>query len=466
MQRINCLLVVAISVTPFLPGCGKPEAEDAPAPVNVGGSVQQSTNVVVKSHQSLKGYKGEYSQTVKLPGAAVHGMESSMVMAKVGGYVESIATISVKRDGEVFKVEADIGIPVEEGDVLAVLHVPELEQELNEKQALHRQTLAEELLAASEVDRAEAMINIRAAEKKQSESLKVEKQAFANYRSVQLRNMQQLFKAGSVERDQVEETQFAKLAADAALASGGAAVATATAKQAAAAADAAKAKNEQTAAVERKAVAEAAVSRIKELLKYRSITAPFKGMIVERSVDRGDFVRPASSNSSSSPLFKIVRSDAVRVVAYVPMSHAPKMKAGLKVRVDNIGGLDGVAVVGNISRLALALDEESRMMRIEFHTTVPLIDINASEGAEQRHVRLLPGMFATMTVTVNEWEHLPTVPVTAVATSKDGRSYITLEDGKNTPVNVIFNDGEHVGFESSAVKIDVTKVRRNVDPSY
>ncbi|MDA1014338.1 MAG: HlyD family efflux transporter periplasmic adaptor subunit [Planctomycetota bacterium] len=465
-MRNYSLLVVAISIMPFMIGCGKSDADDAPAPFSAGGDAQQSITLVVKSHQTLSGYKGKYSETVKLPGAAVHGMESSMVLAKVGGYVESIANIAVKRDGQVFNVEADIGVPVEEGDVLAVLHVPELEQELNEKRALYRQAVAEEMLAASEVARAAAMISIRNAEKSEADALKQEKEAFANFRTVRLRNMEQLLKAGSVDRDQVEEVQFAKGAADAARASATAAVTTAIAKQAAAAADEAKAKNEQTAATERKAVAQATVNRLEALFQYRNITAPFKGMIVRRSVDRGDFVRPASSNSSSSPLFKIVRSDVVRVVAYVPMSQAPKMKAGLGVLVENIGGLDGVAVAGTISRLAMALDEESRMMRIEFHTTVPLVDINALEGDEQRHVRLLPGMFATMTVTVNEWEHLPVVPVSAVASPKNGRSYITLEDGKNIPIKVIFNDGEHVGFESKSVKIDTTKVHREVSEQY
>ncbi len=65
-----------------------------------------------------------------LPGASVVGFESTVLVAKQAGYVETIG-----RRGD---TEIDIGVAVEAGSVLAELDIPELAEEFREKQALNR----------------------------------------------------------------------------------------------------------------------------------------------------------------------------------------------------------------------------------------------------------------------------------------------------------------------------------------
>jgi len=70
----------------------------------------------------------EYQETVDLPGASVHGFQVTEIRAKFGGYVKSI--------GKVNDLEIDVGSRVKQGDVLAVLDIPEMQNKLAEKTAV------------------------------------------------------------------------------------------------------------------------------------------------------------------------------------------------------------------------------------------------------------------------------------------------------------------------------------------
>lgn len=123
------------------------------------------------------------------------------------------------------------------------------------------------------------------------------------------------------------------------------------------------------------AVAEAAVSRLERMQSYRTVKAPFDGVITLRNVDVGALV-----NTGNTLLFRIAQTGAMRAYVNVPQAHANSVRAGQTAQL-SVSSLPGRSFPGTVIRSAGALDPASRTMLVEVN--VP------NEGN-----LLLPGMYA------------------------------------------------------------------------
>jgi RND family efflux transporter MFP subunit len=74
-------------------------------------------------------------------------------------------------------------------------------------------------------------------------------------------------------------------------------------------------------------VHEATVKRFTDLQGFQKITAPFRGVITSRNVDPGDLVT-ADNPGASRELFHLMRTDILRVFVNVPQFFAPLVKVG------------------------------------------------------------------------------------------------------------------------------------------
>ncbi len=434
----------------LLGGCG-PSAVLEEDPPPKAGTASSSGSPALET-DTVSGQP--YVEKVDLPGASVHGFETTQLLAKLGGYVGEI-----KKAGD---EEIDIGALVEKGDALALLDVPEMADELAEKQALLRQAISETAQAQAAIKQALAELEKRKAQVGQAEAGRQEKRALLNLRQAAYRRIARLVAQGAVGTENLDEAKFALDAAESSLVSVQANVTAAKAEVSVAEENVTKAKLDKQSAEARVHVAEAAAARIRTLTDYATIRAPYAGIITKRFVDHGAFVRPATSNSGAMPLFEITRIDKVRVVVSAPNVKTTRIRVGQKVRFHGIGGLPGVVVEGTVARSAIALDENSRMMRIEIHFKNPVVDAETDE-----QIVLKPGMFGTATVTLNSWSGdnlLPVVPASAVASTPSGHSYvIVLDDEARTHqrrIEMAFNDAVHVGI-SKGVKIGEVVVLKN-----
>ncbi len=411
--RIHVFLVLSCSLA--LAACDREPA----APV-VGDPVGSTDAEASKPETATVGAI-EYNDVVELPGASVIGLESTVVVAKQAGYVKSI--------GRVSEEEVDIGVAVSAGTVLAELHIPELEKELQEKQSERRRSVAE-------VAQADAAVDVTRAMATQADQQLVEQQALRALREVELQRISKLVKMGVADLDKQDEARFRLRAAQAAEKGAQAQKVTAAAGIRKALADV-----EQAKAVAD--VAAAAVERLQVLNAYRSVVAPYDGVIVARHVDRGAFVRPAGGKADGSPLFEIARQDKVRVVAHVPPSQIGAIRPGLEARFHGIGGWPGREVRGTLSRSAKALDRTSRKMRVEMH-----IKNDAMAGNDP----LVLGLFGTLGVTRRSWSgdnQLATVPTGAVGREPGGQAFVIVEhggQGQRVNVEVVFDDARQVGI--------------------
>jgi len=282
-----------------------------------------------------------------------------------------------------------------------------------------------------------------------------QKRAMVSFRQKQLERVSRLVKTGVVDEESQIEAQFALEAARAEFVSlpdksvfyPGVRIAEAHARAAAAARDRSIADLEL--AKEKVNVAKAMIARLVTMQQYSMIKAPFSGIVTRRMVDHGAFVRPPS-NSEAMPLFTITRVDKVRVVASVPNTKSAKVQKGQPVVFDRIGGLKGVAIQGNVSRIANVLEKGSRMMRIEVDIQNPAADVFTKDK-----IALRPGLYGTVNVKVNEYEAIPIVPARSVATDSNGRDYVmVIRDGKpvKQAVEIAFNDAITIGL-SKGVRI-------------
>ena len=314
------------------------------------------------------------SRTLK-SNATLEAFEDADLFAKVSGYLS--------------EVRVDIGDHVKQGQTLAVIEEPEVEKELAEAEAQRAASQKMVETAQRQVDHNKADLALQEVTRKRTATLTQERW--------------------------VSDQELDDISAKAAIAR--ADVGLAEANQAAVAAQA--------------DLAAATVERIRAVLAYSKIIAPFDGIVAQRLVNRGDLVQAATS-TVTTPLFKVQRIDTIRVFCDVPEADAPRVRAG-DVAVVKPFGLDGASLVGTITRFARRLDAQTRNMRTE-------IDLpNPDE-------RLYPGMYAEVALETDRHTDALTVPSAAIGTDGNGSFVYTVSGDRITrvAVNTGLNDNGQV----------------------
>ncbi|WP_417732783.1 efflux RND transporter periplasmic adaptor subunit [Rosistilla oblonga] len=106
----------------------------------------------------------------------------------------------------------------------------------------------------------------------------------------------------------------------------------------------------------------AELQRIKELQSFAKVYAPFAGTITERSIDLGQLVTAGSGQAQS--LFRLVSTDRVRGVVHVPQIYAFNIEPGEQAQL-LVREMADRTFVGEVARTARSLDLQTRTMRIE-----------------------------------------------------------------------------------------------------
>lgn len=150
---------------------------------------------------------------------------------------------------------------------------------------------------------------------------------------------------------------------------------------------------------------EATLNRASRDLRDAVIRAPFDGVVAERLVSPGQFVRV------QTPVMRLVRLHPLRLTAEVPERFAPAIRVGhtLNLRVD---AFPDRPVEGRVTRISPDVNLKSRAFAIEGEVPNP-------DGA------LKPGTFARVRVLTDRVDRILAIPVTAVQT-RYGRSLVFI----------------------------------------
>lgn len=104
------------------------------------------------------------------------------------------------------------------------------------------------------------------------------------------------------------------------------------------------------------------VHQLEQLEAFAHVTAPFAGTITERNIDRGALVTPGSA--AGKPLYMVAISNPLRLFVKVPQTFASGIPVGAPVTV-HVRQYPGRDFAGRITRSAGALDATTRTLNVE-----------------------------------------------------------------------------------------------------
>lgn len=415
MPRESLLLLAAVLAWPMAAGCNTKPAVPAGGPAPGAGP---QITVVKPEMRPVR-------RAVEQPGA-VQAFEETALYANLTGYVGAVADDPEKVERIAKNTAAkewpehdrfiDIGSRVKKNWVLARLTVPELDEEVNQKEALVRQAAAE--VVQAEKARAAATASVASATAAVAEAEAGVDRAQALYERAQkeVDRVAKLLTGGVGDLQTRDETLNQFKAAEATRKEANARVVSARAGVRKTEADEAKSVADVDAAKARAEVAAAGVARVKALRGYTEIKAPFDGVITRRGVNPGNLV----SAGDKTALFVVARIDPVRVVVQVPEADTGLVSPGGAVRLSLQSGSGEEA--GKVTRTSWSLEPGSRTLRTE-------IDVPNPKGL------LRPGMYAYARLTA-ELPAAWSVQTAAVGKVNDEPVMYLVEGGKAVRVVV------------------------------
>jgi RND family efflux transporter MFP subunit len=306
-------------------------------------------------------------QALPRVGVIVVGRSSRDRALQLPGNIQATteAPVLARADGYVKQRLVDIGDRVHAGQTLAVIEAPELDEQVRQAEANLQQ-------ARAAVDQANANLQ--------------QGRADLDLARVTAKRWGDLVSDGSVsvqENDQYQAQYKSKIAAVHAL--------------------------EQALVGQRGgiAAAEANLARLENMKGYRTVIAPFDGVITLRNVDTGTLV-----SNGSTLLFRIAQTSTLRTYLNVPQSHASSVHRGDTASLA-VSNLPGRRFSGVVARTANALDPASRTLLVEVHVPNP-------DGA------LLPGMYAQVELNSARANPPLLIPSDALIVSGDGMQVALL----------------------------------------
>lgn len=299
------------------------------------------------------------------------------VHAKVAGYIRNI--------------NVDVGDHVKEGQVLAVLEVPELAAELSGADAAVRR-------AEEEIRRA------------QSDVMRAQSAHAATHSGYGRLKQASDSRAGLVAQQEIDDAQAKDLESEAQVSS---------------------AQAQLSGARQQLEMAQANQKQYGALANYSRITAPFAGVITARLADTGALIQGGTGASSGAgPVVRLAEVSKLRLVLPVPESAASQIHLGdpVKARVQALNQ----DFEGKVSRFSGSLDRQTRTMETE-------IDFSNKDG------RLIPGMYAEAVLSLAKNANELCIPTEAVSRSNNEATVLALNDQ-----NVIEERHVKLGFEGEA----------------
>jgi len=287
-----------------------------------------------------------------------------------------LVDLHAKVSGYIRWIKVDIGDRVRQGEVLATLEVPELQNQVEGAQAEVRHSQSDITRAQSEVVSAESTYSAVHAEYTRLEEASKER-------------------PGLIAEQELDDAR---------------------AKDQQAAAQVGVAKASLDAMQQQLGVSRATHSRFETMSRYEQIVAPFTGVVTKRYADTGTLIQAGQDNNTNTlPVVQVAESDLLRLRMPVPESDVPNIQVGGEVEVKV--NATGRTFTGKIIRFSRALDTNTRTMLTE-------VDV------PNRDLSLSPGMYAETTIQLQQKNDALTLPAQAVVQSGD-QSYVLVVDATN-----------------------------------
>lgn len=302
----------------------------------------------------VKVTRGNISDTLEIA-SEFQPFQEVDVYAKVSGYIQ--------------KLDVDYGTHVKQGQVLATLEIPELQQQIQQDEATVRRNEHDLARAKEELNRAQSAYKV------------------AHLTYTRLADVQKT-QPELVAQQEIDEVQGKDLEADAEVSAERAAL---------------------DSAEQGLLAAKAALGKDQALYDYSRMTAPFDGVVTQLYAFQGALLpagTSSSSNKGDSALCRLSQNNLLRLVIPVPERAVPSLHIGGTVAVD-VSAI-GRTFQGKIVRFSDQIDQTTRTMRTEVDVPNPKYE-------------LVPGMYASVKIPLHSVAQVLTVPIQAVQLSGEGK---------------------------------------------
>lgn len=268
------------------------------------------------------------------------------VMAKVAGYVKEI--------------RVDVGDRVKTGELLATLEIPEMADDLNHANSSVNRSKADVVRTQDELTRAQSAHDITHL-------------TYLRLKEVEAK------KPGLIAQQEIDDAKSKDMVSEAQVSA---------------------AKSALAVAQQQVDVNNSDVQRVRTMMEYTRVTAPFAGVITRRFADTGSMIQAGTaSQTQAMPLVRLSQNSRLRLILPVPESAVPSVHTGQRVEV-KVPTLNR-SFPGVVARFAEKLSSNTRTMETEVDVDNPTL-------------LLIPGMYAEVNLTLNQRNKVLTIPLPAV----------------------------------------------------
>jgi RND family efflux transporter MFP subunit len=184
---------------------------------------------------------------------------------------------------------------------------------------------------------------------------------------------------------------------------------------------------------------QANVNQLEALEAFKTIKAPFDGILTARNIDIGAYV----AAGSSAQLFRVARISSLRVYVNVPQAVAQLVKPGAEGDL-SLSEFPGRSFPGKITNTAVAIDPVSRALVVELQ--IP------NESGE-----LFPGAYARVTLKLTGETGFYTIPSNALLFRAEGAAVgVVRPDGRVEirKITVNLNQGDKLEISGGLSETD------------
>jgi RND family efflux transporter MFP subunit len=344
------ITILVLIVFSLLQGCGQTR-------VSTSADTQNIPTVSVAAV-----LRGPIAHSLEAP-AEFRPFQEIDVHAKIAGYVK--------------KIYVDIGDHVHTGQLLAVLEIPELQDEITQ--------------ANAEVKRAEQEIVRAQADLRRTQSF---------YEDARL-SFTRLAEVMKTRPDLVAQQEMDDI----------------TAKEREAQAQVDTDKAAVGAAEQQLDAARANLKKTQTLFNYAQIIAPFDGVVTKRFADTGTMLAAGtSSEKQATPLIRLSQNGKLRLTIPIPEASVPSIHIGSVAKI-HVSGLNR-NFSGEVIRFSGEVAMETRTMDAEIDVPNPKFE-------------LVPGMYADVSIVLDARTDALTIPIQGLdRVGGNATAYVANSEGK------------------------------------
>jgi RND family efflux transporter MFP subunit len=152
--------------------------------------------------------------------------------------------------------------------------------------------------------------------------------------------------------------------------------------------------------------AQANVDRLKQLVSFEKVYAPFDGVVTARNTDIGQLIDSGAAGGQARSLFQVAAINRLRVFISVPQIYSQAATPGLKADL-TFAEFPGRRFQGTLVRTSRSIDPLARTLNVE-------VDVDNAKG------ELLPGAYTEVHLKLKESTPTMTVPVSAFLFRREG----------------------------------------------